>query len=536
MPRRVSVVRLITAVALVAAVGAPAVSGSLSSASGAQAISGPDVSHYQHPNGKPIDWDKVAAAGKVFAISKATEGTTYNDPYFATDYPAELAAGLVHGSYHFAHPGLPIAGTAMDQAEFFFAAVGDVTTADTLPPALDLENTGGLSPGQLVTWAQDFLLDMRSLGGRTPMLYTYPNFWTNDLDDPTAFARYPLWMAEYGTSKAPVADIWQYTDASHIKGIPDAVDQSTFTGTWNASFPWSTLSDGTVVTPWKASAPGAPVALQASAEGGAATVSWLPGDTGTSAVTGYTVTATPGGKTVSVGPNIFNATVSGLSTSTAYTFTVTATNAVGVGVASAPSPPVTPTIPTVLATATSASLTYGGTLPIQATLRRADNHQGLADQKVLVFRRTSTAAPWRQIRSLSTNASGLASTVLQPTRSAQLEAVFPGSKGVARSSAYENYVVKPTVSAALSAATVAHGSSVTLSGSAAPFVAGQKVTLQKHSGGAWRLTATSTLGRKGRFKFAIQPTTAGTLTYRVTVAATSRFGTGHSPTVSLTVT
>ena len=236
MHRRTVLVRVFTSAAVVAAVSLPVATGSMSSASAAKVYDGPDVASYQHPHptkahphGQPINWKQVKKAGKEFAIVKATEGTTYVNPYFAgpyyNDYADAAAAGLVHGAYHFARPGLPVGVTARAQAQVFAQTVGAVNTTGTLPPALDLEVTGGLNPGQLVTWAQDFLLEMRTLTGRTPMLYTYPSFWTNDIRDPSALARYPMWMAEYGVRKGPVSDLWQYTSSARIKGIVGRVDE-----------------------------------------------------------------------------------------------------------------------------------------------------------------------------------------------------------------------------------------------------------------------------------------------------------------------
>lgn len=60
-----------------------------------------------------------------------------------------------------------------------------------------------------------------------------------------------------------------------------------------------------------------------------------PGDVGNSAVTGYTVTVSPGGKTYAVGGTTRALTVTGLTNNTAYTFAVRARNAAGLGPARA---------------------------------------------------------------------------------------------------------------------------------------------------------------------------------------------------------
>jgi GH25 family lysozyme M1 (1,4-beta-N-acetylmuramidase) len=539
-----SIARLATASAVVLAVALPAATGSVSSASAAKVYDGPDVASYQHPHptkahphGQPINWKKVRKAGKEFAIVKATEGTTYVNPYFAgpysNDYADAAAAGLVHGSYHFARPALPVARSARAQAQFFAQTIGPVTTKKTLPPALDLEVTGGLNRGQLITWAQDFLLEMRELTGRTPMIYSYPSFWANDLGDPSALARYPLWMAEFGVRKGPTSDLWQYTSGAHINGIQGSVDESRFMGT--SGFPWATLSNGTVATPWKAAPPAAPLSVRASASGGAVSVSWLPGDAGTSPVTSYTVTSTPGDQVVTVPGSAFSATVNGLSTKTSYTFTVTATSDIGTGVASAETDAVTPAIPTTLHASIKSAATIGTALPLSATLLRADTHAALVNKKVLIYRKEAPANTWVQVRKLSTNADGLVSTVLHPKRNAELEAVFPGARGVQRSETFENYVVRPTVSANLSAAIVQSGNRVTITGRVSPFKAGGRVLREGFFDGAWHVWASSKIGKRGGFEFHFRPTLRTVDQYRIVAAATQRHGAGHSKTLKLTV-
>jgi hypothetical protein len=76
---------------------------------------------------------------------------------------------------------------------------------------------------------------------------------------------------------------------------------------------------------------------------GGATVSWTaPATNGSSAITKYTVKASPGGMTAST-TNGTTTTLpfNGLSVGTAYTFTVYASNLIGDGVVSAPSSAVT---------------------------------------------------------------------------------------------------------------------------------------------------------------------------------------------------
>lgn len=90
--------------------------------------------------------------------------------------------------------------------------------------------------------------------------------------------------------------------------------------------------------------PGAPVIGSATAGNAEATVSFnAPASNGGSSITGYTVTASPGGisRTTTASPYVFT----GLTNGTSYSFTVRATNSVGTGAASAASNAVTPIAP-----------------------------------------------------------------------------------------------------------------------------------------------------------------------------------------------
>ena len=116
------------------------------------------------------------------------------------------------------------------------------------------------------------------------------------------------------------------------------------------------------VTP--AGGAGAPTGVSATAGNAQATVSFTPGASNGSPITGYTVVSNPpGGVDTNAGTTATNHLVTGLTNGVAYTFTVTATNALGTSPASAASNSVTPAgLP---GAPTGASATAGNT---QATV------------------------------------------------------------------------------------------------------------------------------------------------------------------------
>ncbi|WP_164860685.1 GH25 family lysozyme [Rhodococcus sp. X156] len=200
------------------------------------AISGPDVSSHQHPNGASVDWAKVKNNGREFAFVKSTEGVGYTNPYFTKDWAAIKANGMVRGTYHYARPDR-VPGSAAAQARYMVSVAGTMQGAGELAPVLDLEDSGGLTPPELVAWARTWLETITSLTGRTPIIYTYPYFWRSAMANSTAFTKYPLWIADYNGASAPKTPLpggwtswtfWQYTDRGTIPGVSTGVDISHF--------------------------------------------------------------------------------------------------------------------------------------------------------------------------------------------------------------------------------------------------------------------------------------------------------------------
>jgi hypothetical protein len=94
-----------------------------------------------------------------------------------------------------------------------------------------------------------------------------------------------------------------------------------------------------------ATAPGPPAAIWANGGNAQASISWSAAPANGSPVTGYSVTASPGGATAYISGATTSTVMSGLTNGTTYTFTATATNAVGTSPPSAPSDAVTPMAP-----------------------------------------------------------------------------------------------------------------------------------------------------------------------------------------------
>ena len=187
-------------------------------------IHGTDVSRWQHPNDKPIDFVKKYEAGMRFVFIKASDTRDKADllavKYAAMDHHAAQAAGLFTGFYHYAV--LPDVTTdeeikqdALAQAQkvvWRLASMGGYSDRD-LPYALDLENkcvryssTGACQKNAtrsaVTLWALTFLASLKEKTGRTPFLYSYPSFLEGSMIRSKELAQYPLWLAQYGIDPA----------------------------------------------------------------------------------------------------------------------------------------------------------------------------------------------------------------------------------------------------------------------------------------------------------------------------------------------
>ncbi|WP_086825062.1 lysozyme [Allokutzneria sp. NRRL B-24872] len=194
-------------------------------------VAGIDVSGHQGN----VNWQAQWNAGKRFAYVKATEGTTFKNPYFAQQYNGSYNIGMVRGSYHFA---LPNKSSGAVQANFFVSNGGGWSRdGKTLPGALDIEYNPygatcyGLSPAAMVSWIKDFSDTYHARTGRYPAIYTSTNWWSKCTGNGGDFSRTnPLWVARYNSAVGPlphawsVHTIWQYSEKP--------IDQNAFNGSY----------------------------------------------------------------------------------------------------------------------------------------------------------------------------------------------------------------------------------------------------------------------------------------------------------------
>ncbi|WP_152617526.1 lysozyme [Phaeacidiphilus oryzae] len=196
---------------------------------------GLDVSAYQGN----VAWSTVAADGARFAYVKATESTSYTNPYFSQQYTGSYNAGIIRGAYHFATPDTSSGATQAD----YFVAHGGGWSGDgkTLPGMLDLEwnpygaTCYGLSASGMVNWVLSFSNEYHAKTGRWPVIYTATSWWSQCTGNLGAFASTnPLFIANYNGSPGTMPynwtyqTIWQWADSGTFPG-----DQDRFNGDYS---------------------------------------------------------------------------------------------------------------------------------------------------------------------------------------------------------------------------------------------------------------------------------------------------------------
>jgi GH25 family lysozyme M1 (1,4-beta-N-acetylmuramidase) len=197
-------------------------------------IQGIDISKYQ---GR-IRWSAVASTPIRFVILRATKGNRYRDRKYARNLAGATQHRLVVGAYHLGKPGRA-PWDARAEADHFLR-VARVAAGDVVP-VLDIEETGGLSPGQLRVWARAWLERVEARTGVRAMIYSSSHFWQGSMWNTSWFARrgHPLWVAHWyvGAPRVPAQrwggrgyTVWQWSASGKIAGIRGDVDRDRLKG------------------------------------------------------------------------------------------------------------------------------------------------------------------------------------------------------------------------------------------------------------------------------------------------------------------
>jgi lysozyme len=190
---------------------------------------GIDVSYYQ----ETIDWPRVHRAGMRFAFIRISDGTTISDQMFVRNWAGAKRAKLLRGGYQHFRPD----ESAAAQADLVIAALA--REPGELPPAIDVEVTGGKTPAQIAAGVRTWIDRVRSRLHVEPIVYTSPDFWRDRVGDANLSAQ-PLWVAHYTTDcpRVPAAwthwTFWQHSEAGQVPGIDGPVDLDALSGSLDA--------------------------------------------------------------------------------------------------------------------------------------------------------------------------------------------------------------------------------------------------------------------------------------------------------------
>lgn len=190
-------------------------------------LKGIDVSYW---NGKPFNNVTEAAYGQSdFVIAKATQGTSYVNPY--CDYAVQRAIkdGKLWGFYHYASGGDPVA-----EADYFYKNTKDYFKKGI--PCLDWEAEQNSKWGN-TAWCRKFVERIHELTGVWCMIYVQASAVWQCASCATDCA---LWVAGYPTNAASWAvpsfpystgawsnyTLWQFTSGGGVDRNTSKLDKA----------------------------------------------------------------------------------------------------------------------------------------------------------------------------------------------------------------------------------------------------------------------------------------------------------------------
>jgi lysozyme len=178
-------------------------------------VKGVDVSSYQGE----IEWAQIQEQDLQFAFIKATEGSTFVDKYFESNWKGAESTLLRIGAYHF----FSYDSEGKTQAQNFIKTVP--INEQALPPVIDVEFYGDKEKnppnrGQVEKELQIMVKMLEEHYGKHVILYTTQKAY--DLYIKNSFEQCDIWIRDVFT-KPSLPDnrkwtFWQYTDREQLDG------------------------------------------------------------------------------------------------------------------------------------------------------------------------------------------------------------------------------------------------------------------------------------------------------------------------------
>ena len=197
-------------------------------------LTGIDISSHQHKHSFDLN---TIYENQDFSFVKATEGTSYINPHFREDVINTINNKKPVGFYHYARPTSDIED-AKEQARLFVKVTGMDQGVKGFDPVLDIEEDEGLAPTDIINWVESYVDEIKKLTDRDTIIYTYPGFWRQNMNNTTKFSNLPLWIADYNGKATPSSLpggwkdwlFWQYTSEEVVDGSEKPVDANIFNG------------------------------------------------------------------------------------------------------------------------------------------------------------------------------------------------------------------------------------------------------------------------------------------------------------------
>lgn len=180
-----------------------------------------------------VDFGKITHDSIDFVIIKATEGTSFKDSKFLTNYRNAKKNEIKIGAYHF----FRFDTDGIMQALNFINSVKNLKL--DFPLMIDVEewnNAQNIPINKIIERLSD-MISYLDTNGYNLIIYSNKDGFNDFIRN--RFSEYPLWICSF--TNPPISStwtFWQYSHCGKINGIDGNVDLNTFNGSREQWLEW----------------------------------------------------------------------------------------------------------------------------------------------------------------------------------------------------------------------------------------------------------------------------------------------------------